>query len=486
MGHRRRSSPDDGRTRPPPRPRSATAHHRDEEGDACVLANATKDDQPFRRLRIAMVCDFFYPNFGGIESHIYQLSLELSLKGHKVIIITHAYGDRAGIRYLTSGVKVYYVPHWLVYDQVSLPTLFAFFPLFRNIVLRERIQIVHGHQAFSSMCHEAILDAKTMGIPAVFTDHSLFGFDDVSSILMNKLLKFTLSDVDHTICVSHTSKENTVLRASLDPHQVSVIPNAVVATDFTPNPSARTKGKITIVVVSRLAYRKGTDLLIAVIPRICAAYPMVQFLIGGDGPKRVELEQMREVHVLQDRVTMLGAVKHSDVRNVLVQGDIFLNTSLTEAFCIAIVEAVCCGLLVVCTKVGGIPEVLPDHMIQFADPDPEDLLKSLSTAIGRIQTEYIDPFALHEEIKSMYNWTDVANRTEKVYLAIVDKEPEPLVDRLYKYEGVGAWAGKLAIMIVAASHLLMYALEWIWPADRVEVAPDYDLHGLREALAYRT
>lgn len=78
-----------------------------------------------------------------------------------------------------------------------------------------------------------------MGLKAVFTDHSLFGFEDTGSILTNKLLKFTLSDVDHIICVSHTSKENTVLRGALDPLEVSVIPNAVVASEFRPDISAR-------------------------------------------------------------------------------------------------------------------------------------------------------------------------------------------------------------------------------------------------------
>jgi len=43
-----------------------------------------------------------------------------------------------------------------------------------------------------------------MGIKACFTDHSLFGFADASSILTNKVLKFTLSEIDHVICVSHT------------------------------------------------------------------------------------------------------------------------------------------------------------------------------------------------------------------------------------------------------------------------------------------
>ena len=49
---------------------------------------------------------------------------------------------------------------------------------------------------------------------ASFSPNNLIaGFADGSGILMNKLLKFTLSDIDHVVCVSNTGKENTVLRA---------------------------------------------------------------------------------------------------------------------------------------------------------------------------------------------------------------------------------------------------------------------------------
>jgi hypothetical protein len=48
-----------------------------------------------------------------------------------------------------------------------------------------------------------------------------------------------------------------------------------------------------------------------------------------------------------------------------------MNTSLTEAFGIAIVEAACAGLYVVSTRVGGVPEILPEDMISFANPDED-------------------------------------------------------------------------------------------------------------------
>ncbi|KAL9626152.1 MAG: hypothetical protein Q9164_007932, partial [Protoblastenia rupestris] len=136
---------------------------------------------------------------------------------------------------------------------------------------------------------------------------------------------------------------------------VSVIPNAVVAENFEPLHSyqgprsgaltshdarltpARSQHlgpqeTITIVVISRLFYNKGTDLLIAAIPRILASDPNVRFIIAGSGPKAIDLEQMLERRVLQDRVELLGPVRHEEVRDIMVRGHIYLHPSLTEAF----------------------------------------------------------------------------------------------------------------------------------------------------------
>ena len=133
-------------------------------------------------------------------------SQKLIDRGHNVVIITHAYDApaRTGIRYLTNRIKVYHLPHWIVYRSTTFPTVFSSFPILRQIFIRERIQVVHGHGSLSNLCHEGLLHARTMSLGTVFTDHSLFGFSDAASIMANKLLKFSLSDVGHVICVSHT------------------------------------------------------------------------------------------------------------------------------------------------------------------------------------------------------------------------------------------------------------------------------------------
>ncbi|XP_004612263.1 phosphatidylinositol N-acetylglucosaminyltransferase subunit A isoform X1 [Sorex araneus] len=441
---------------------------------SCVSPESVSASRTCNRSHnICMVSDFFYPNMGGVESHIYQLSQCLIERGHKVIIVTHAYGNRKGVRYLTNGLKVYYLPLKVMYNQSTATTLFHSLPLLRYIFVRERITIIHSHSSFSAMAHDALFHAKTMGLQTVFTDHSLFGFADVSSVLTNKLLTVSLCDTNHIICVSYTSKENTVLRATLNPEIVSVIPNAVDPTDFTPDPLKR-HHHVTIVVVSRLVYRKGTDLLGGIIPELCQKYRDLNFIIGGEGPKRIILEEVRERYQLHDRVRLLGALEHKDVRNVLVQGHIFLNTSLTEAFCMAIVEAASCGLQVVSTRVGGIPEVLPENLIILCEPSVKSLCEGLEKAISQQRSGTLpDPQYIHDIVKTFYTWRNVAERTEKVYdrvagedVLLMDKRLERLISHC------GPVTGCIFALLAVINFLFLVFLRWMTPDSVIDVAID--------------
>lgn len=439
-----------------------------------------KDDSiqsiPKRRYCICIVSDFCYPRLGGVELHQYHLAQGLIRRGHKVIMITTTYGKRQGVRYMTNGLKVYYCPQMPFVKGIALPVIYTSFPLFRHIFIREGVEIVHGHQTTSTLAHECIMHARTMGIKAVFTDHSLFGFSDGGAIHLNKLMKCSLSDINHVICVSHCSRENLVLRACLDVSLVSVIPNAVDTTKFLPDPAAAPdpNQQINIVILSRLVYRKGVDLVVNVIPEICRRFPHVYFVIGGDGNKRILIEEMREKHQLQDRVEVLGAIPHNEVRNVLVRGHLFLNASLTEAFCIAILEAVSCGLFVVSTAVGGVPEILPDHMIRFAQPNPKDIIEKLTDAIPLAKN--VKPQDLHDQIKEMYNWHDVAARTEKVYDEVIQIRECSFIDRLKKYYACGPWAGKIFSCVIAFDYLVWRFLDWVQPKEDIDRAIDFPMY----------
>jgi len=71
-----------------------------------------------------------------------------------------------------------------------------------------------------------------MGIRTVFTDHSLFGLQDLAEFSLAKLMKIWLRELDHAIGVSHTCRLNMALRNSFDLNMTSAISNAIDAKNF--------------------------------------------------------------------------------------------------------------------------------------------------------------------------------------------------------------------------------------------------------------
>ena len=111
---------------------------------------------------------------------------------------------------------------------------------------------------------------RTQGKPA--GNHSVaFCFN----VILNRVLQATLSTVDAAICVS---RQFDFVRQTHWARSCHVDP-----TKFQPDPSKRSNNRIQVVVISRLVYRKGVDLLVGIIPIICQDMPEVDFIIGGDG-----------------------------------------------------------------------------------------------------------------------------------------------------------------------------------------------------------
>jgi len=93
------------------------------------------------------------------------------------------------------------------------------------------------------------------------------------------------------------------------------------------------------------------------------------------------------------------------------------------------------SLLVVSTKVGGVPEVLPDEIIIFARPAASDLIRAVLEAVDRSTAEdAADPWAQHERVRKMYSWANVAKRTDAVYRMVMQQGDLPLVERFRRWD----------------------------------------------------
>lgn len=227
-------------------------------------------------------------------------------------------------------------------------------------------------------------------------------------------------------------------------------------------------------------YRKGVDLLIGIIPKILAQFENVHFIIGGDGDGMVHLQELVERHNLHGRVELLGGLPHDKVRDVLCRGHIFLNTSLTESFCIAILEAACCGLLVVTTDVGGVPEVLPPHMAYLAKPEEKSILRQLYKAV--INVKNVSTKNFYNEVASIYSWRQVAERTERVYDYAMERPVPNMLSRIKSSIAWGPVVGVWAIFYTIMEALILWLTELVFPAQDIDIVRNFNSEKYNNSL----
>jgi len=400
---------------------------------------------PPQRLNVALISDFFYPNKGGVETHIRTIGEELCALGHTVVVITHEYKtetENYSGQMKIGNLIVYYLDLPMVAYNAALPTLLTSYVLFKEIFRKHSIHVVHGHQSISGMCLEGIYHANSLNIKTVITDHSLFEVAKLERVLVNGLTRFICRNVDWGICVSRISRDNTHLRTGIPLDRISVIPNGIIPENFHPV-GRRERKKLRILFMSRLAFRKGVDILIDALPLICKGRD-VEVLVVGTGPKMSEICQVIDENDLHGQVKLLGEISHEAVPDFLRSGDIFLNTSLTETFCLAILEAAACGLLVVSTNVGGIHEVLGSEGILFCEPTAEDVTAQLQLAESMLDSH--DPFRLYKYISERYRWSEIARQIEKVYLSLPEKKTS-LRSVLQQFKGPSGFISRFAMFM---------------------------------------
>ena len=164
-------------------------------------------------------------------------------------------GVREGVRLMGNGLKVYHLPLLpVINNDVAAPIPWLPDPVIRQILIREKIDLCHGHLSTSIVAALVVTCGKLLGLKTCMTEHSHFPYNEIGLIGLNKICKWYMKDLDAAIAVSHACKDNFTLRAKIPPKICFTLPNAVDTNKFTPNPSLRYPLKtINIVVVSRLA-----------------------------------------------------------------------------------------------------------------------------------------------------------------------------------------------------------------------------------------
>jgi glycosyltransferase involved in cell wall biosynthesis len=215
------------------------------------------------------------------------------------------------------------------------------------------VDLLHNHMGTAS-AYVAMLASKLSGIPYSLTIHGSHIFFEPHRWKLGEKIEgsaFTacISDFGKSQCMIFTPFEEWdrlhVVRCGLD--------ERFLEAEEIPLPEENR-----LVTVGRLTEEKGFPLLLEACAALAAEGLDFSLDIVGDGPMRPHLEALVAKHGLGDRVTLTGWKTTDEVREILLASRGFVLPSYAEGIPVVLMEALAMRRPAVCTKVGGVPELL--------------------------------------------------------------------------------------------------------------------------------
>jgi N-acetyl-alpha-D-glucosaminyl L-malate synthase BshA len=309
-------------------------------------------------LRIGMVC---FSTFGGSGVVATLVGMALGRRGHRVFFLS----DKVPARLSADSPNVSY--HQI--DPLDHPLLaehsygMALTSKMIEMAHAEKLDLFHLHYALPHAV-SAFLARQVLGAGAPKVVTTLHG-TDVSVIGSNPkfqpLTRFVVSNSDAITAPSKWLAECAYEGLGLSRDvPIEVIPNFVDGEFF--HPAIESDGQIArqrqtrvLTHVSNFRPLKRIEDVVRIFAAVHAEIPSRLDLIG-DGPERPRGEQLVASLGLRDHVRFLG--ERTDLVALLQQSDLFLLPSDNESFGLAALEAMACGVPVLASEVGGIPEVV--------------------------------------------------------------------------------------------------------------------------------
>ncbi len=316
-----------------------------------------------------LFCNYEYPPLGGGGGVINALLAEELARRHAVTVLTSR-GLGLPRREEIRGVEVIRVPVLFRNDRstANFPSMLAFMiqgVRFGRRLLRERrFDIINTHFALPSGPVGASL-ARHAGIPNVLSLHGgdLYDPSKWSSphrhAPLRRWVRRLLHTADHLVGQSANTIANA--RRFYDPDlEISCIPLGIRRPPSTTADRRRlgfSQREVLLVTVGRLIARKAIDQLVATMSHLP---PTTHLLIIGSGPKEEELRRQATELGVVERVRFMGYVAEEEKFALLRMADLYVSTSQHEGFGLVFLEAMACGLPVVCYDHGGQTDFLED------------------------------------------------------------------------------------------------------------------------------
>jgi glycosyltransferase involved in cell wall biosynthesis len=366
----------------------------------------------------------FPPMGGGAGVATFNIAKELARSGHSVEVITSRL-KRQAKKEMLEGFTVHRVfslrkgIHDCGFRGALTYVFFALF-VYLRLIAKNNYDVIHYFFSFPT----GLLSLWPGIHPRIPYVVSLRGSDVPYYDVYNKPLQIMhriLRPLTRTIwrraaavVALSSSLRDTALRTA--PSQsISIIPNGINPALFAPDKDKRYgAASLKLVSVARLIERKGIQHVFEALSTLNDKN--ITLTIVGSGNYESDLKQMCDQYSLNERVQFCGALLREELPALYNKSDVFILPSLAESFGIVFAEAMACGLPIIGTKEGGIPDLVkPENGILVKPGDVDGIKNAILAMQADTEMRKRMSAANRKMIVEHYQWSSVASSYLEVY-----------------------------------------------------------------------
>ena len=349
---------------------------------------------------------------GGAINSIFLLGQALLKRNYHLSIATQG-GDQVEV-----ADRLQLQIHFLPLYPTSLPNLIRAVVALYKLVNQEKFDLLHSHHRFSNLVCKLV--SKLTGVPVVTTVHE-FKSDQ------RWLSRLGLGH--HIITFSEAIKNHLVSQWHTDPQRISVVRMGIESSQASPRVIAQVKNQlklqnkeIAIGCISRLSIEKGLNNLLYAIEIVKNQGRNLNCYLVGDGPQRVELEDLSLKLEINQYVHFLGW--QENIPAIIANLDFLVLPSLSEGLGLVILEGLIQGKPTIGSRVGGIPEIIKHKQNGLLVPvnDPAELAHAIVHLLDHpgliIQ---LGQFG-RQEVISTFSIEGMVTQTEQIYHRVAKKK----------------------------------------------------------------
>jgi len=387
-------------------------------------------------MNILLVSHLFPPHKGGVETASYNTAKRLAEKGHHVVVLTSKTVGATEKYEKKEGFHIYrYKPLNLVAlkkfsqsKRLGIPLLGVL--KLKKIIKEHLIQIIHIEGRFFPISLLSVLLNLMIFKRRIFLTvqgRLKLGITGIIEDLFDQTITRSIySKLNKIICVSN-KLTNRLRRFKINDKKLIMIPNGVDVelfwsdhrSNYFDNYLDNVDVLKKVIFAGRLDPQKGIEYLIRAIPQVVKQFQEVHFFILGNGALEGKLKDLVKLLGINKTVSFLNMIPLEEMPQLYSSTDIFCLPSIHEGLPLSLLEALSMGLVIVASRVGGIPEVIIENEngFLFEPKNIDQLVNKLSKALN-LTNEVSTQIRNNNRRKAYntYSWDKIVYEIIKTYI----------------------------------------------------------------------